>query len=475
MMTSQLEEHVNALERILEHSLGVDNYLNLDLLKRKLDTPRFQPGALGTAAARPSENDFLPTPLSFVDKLVPGARRRFEHALQEGRERFGAAVRAYEEEEVRRQLLLAEARARHEAHLQQLSDEVAEQHRQIDSLKAGIAAHHSDAVASYFSLVLERSTYPDGFPQHANIAYVPESKQLVVEYDLPAFDVVPEILAHKYNKSRDSITEVRRSAVDRRRIYGSVVAQTALRTLHEVFEADRTRAVDTVVLNGHVDAIDAATGRRARPCVVSVRTTRSVFEELELDRVEPVACLRALNASVSKKPEELLPVRPILEFKMVDARFIEEADVLSELDSRPNLMDLTPSEFESLITNLFERMGLETRQTQASRDGGVDCVAYDPRPIFGGKVVIQAKRYKNTVGVGAVRDLFGTLQNEGASKGILVTTSGYGRAAFEFAAGKPIELLSGSNLLYLLAEHAGVEAKIVPPEDWQDPTPESGA
>src|ERR1700687_2662277 len=102
-------------------------------------------------------------------------------------------------------------------------------------------------------------------------------------------------------------------------------------------------------------------------------------------------------------------------------------------------MELTPNEFESLITNLFEKMCLQTRQTQASRDGGVDCVAYDPRPIFGGKVVIQAKRYKNTVGVSAVRDLFGTMQNEGASKGILVTTSGYGRASFDFAKNKPIE------------------------------------
>ena len=102
---------------------------------------------------------------------------------------------------------------------------------------------------------------------------------------------------------------------------------------------------------------------------------------------------------------------------MVDSRFIEETDVISGLDQRPNLMDLTPSEFESLITNLFQKMGLETRLTQASRDGGVDCVAFDPRPIFGGKVVIQAKRYKNTVGVSAVRDLYGTMQNEGASKG----------------------------------------------------------
>lgn len=42
-------------------------------------------------------------------------------------------------------------------------------------------------------------------------------------------------------------------------------------------------------------------------------------------------------------------------------------------------------------------VGLDTRQTRASRDGGVDCVAVDPRPIMGGKVVIQAKRYRHTV------------------------------------------------------------------------------
>ena len=154
---------------------------------------------------------------------------------------------------------------------------------------------------------------------------------------------------------------------------------------------------------------------------------------------------------------------------MVDPRFIQESDVLGTLDTRPNLMELSPREFESLITNLFEKMGLETRQTQASRDGGVDCVAYDSRPILGGKVVIQAKRYKNTVGVSAVRDLYGTLQNEGASKGILATTSGYGKSSFEFAAGKPLELLSGTHLLYLLSEHAGIEARIEPPEDWIDP------
>ena len=95
----------------------------------------------------------------------------------------------------------------------------------------------------------------------------------------------------------------------------------------------------------------------------------------------------------------------------------------------------------------------------ASRDGGVDAVAFDPDPIRGGKIVIQAKRYTNVVGVSAVRDLYGTVMNEGATKGILVTTSNYGNDAYEFAKGKPLTLMNGANLLFLLEKH-GHKAKI---------------
>lgn len=49
--------------------------------------------------------------------------------------------------------------------------------------------------------------------------------------------------------------------------------------------------------------------------------------------------------------------------------------------------------------------------------------------------------------------------NEGATKGILVTTADYGPDAYEFAKGKPLTLLNGSNLLHLLEKH-GYKAKI---------------
>jgi len=52
-----------------------------------------------------------------------------------------------------------------------------------------------------------------------------------------------------------------------------------------------------------------------------------------------------------------------------------------------------------------------------------------------------------------------TVLNEGATKGILVSTADYGSDPYEFAKGKPLTLLNGANLLYLLERH-GQHAKI---------------
>jgi restriction system protein len=99
-------------------------------------------------------------------------------------------------------------------------------------------------------------------------------------------------------------------------------------------------------------------------------------------------------------------------------------------------MDLTPKQFEHFIQNLFDRLGFDTKLFQASGDGGIDCIAYDPTPIRGGKYVIQVKQYTKTVPPTAVRDLFGTVHDQGATKGILITTSGFGPSSHEFANGK---------------------------------------
>jgi restriction system protein len=347
--------------------------------------------------------------------------------------------------------------------------EQAEQDATLAQLEQRFAAADPDAVVEYLSAALAALPLPFQPPDNPRIAFSADSRQLVVQFALPTVEVIPENRGYRFVKTRSETVPTAMPVTERKRRYGSLIAQIALLVVDRAFLCDPGSVIETIVFNGHVATVDKRTGLDINPCLVTVRTTRDRFAELDLARVDPVECLKGLTASISRSPAELVPVRPMIEFDMADPRFVKEEDVIATLDTRPNLMELTPKEFESLITNLFEKMGLETRLTQPSRDGGVDCVAYDSRPIFGGKVVIQAKRYKNTVGVSAVRDLFGTMQNEGATKGILVATSGYGQASHEFANGKPLELIDGGNLLYLLKEHAGIDAKIEVPDDWVDP------
>ena len=192
--------------------------------------------------------------------------------------------------------------------------------------------------------MLDRSSYPDGFPKQHKMALVPSSKQLVVEYELPSVDAsIPTVKEYRYVRTRDAVEEATRPAAQVRALYGSVVAQIAIRTLHELFEADRNGKVDTIVLNAFVNTVDPATGKAVSPHLVTVRASHEAFTQLALHNVEPVACLKGLNASVSKSPSELMPVSPILEFDMVDPRFVQESDVLGTLDERPNLMELTPA------------------------------------------------------------------------------------------------------------------------------------
>jgi len=462
-----LDAQVAALQELLALSLGRDCRISFPSLKHAAAIPAWQHAYLERPEPPPVPDAFLPPPPTGLSKMFGAGKQ--EQAVAAGQAAYAQAVEAHRLREECRAAALDRARADWQAAADYANAVARNQHAEIDAFEADYRRGDLDAVISYCSLVLEASRYPEGFPQKFRLAYVPESRQLVVEYELPTTAVVPAGRAYRYVKASDTVSETARPLAQVKALYASAVAQVTVRTVHELLQADSGGHVDTVVFNGVVDTTDPGSGRRVRPCLVTLRTTRGVFGELDLAHVEPLACLRHLSAAVSKSPAELVPVRPVLEFSMVDPRFVAETDALSELDQRPNLMELTPTEFEALIQNLLTKMGLESRQTRPSRDGGVDCVAWDPRPIFGGKVVIQAKRYKNTVGVSAVRDLFGTLQNEGASKGILVTTSGYGQASFEFAQNKPIELIDGANLLYLLAEHAGIEAKIIPPDDWKDP------
>ena len=221
--------------------------------------------------------------------------------------------------------------------------------------------------------------------------------------------------------------------------------------------------ISSITLNGIVTETNPSTGHKETCCIASIQVQKSELLEINLAGVDSKSCFKSLKGIGSTKLSAMVAIRPILELDKTDRRFKDHYEVADGLDSTTNLAAMDWEDFEHLIREIFEKEfasnGGEVKVTQASAEGGVDAIAFDPDPLRGGKIVIQAKRYTNTVGVAAVRDLYGTLVNEGATKGVLVTTSDFGAESHAFAKDKPITLLNGSNLLHLLEKH-GHNAKI---------------
>jgi restriction system protein len=333
----------------------------------------------------------------------------------------------------------------------------------IDMRRESYMSREQEAVADYCDAVLSNSIYPDYFPKEWDMDYNAATRTLVVEYALPAPEALPTLKEVQYIQSKDNYKETHLSEKEREAIYDSLLYQMALRTIHELFESDTADALDAVAFSGIVTALEKTTGHDVTACVLSVLARKEPFMQINLAGIDPKACFKSLKGVAASKLTGLTPVYPVMMLDKDDRRFTAGYGVTEYINEGTNLATMDWEDFEHLIREVFEQEfasgGGEVKVTQASRDGGVDAVAFDPDPIRGGKIVIQAKRYANTVGVSAVRDLYGTVMNEGAIKGLLVTTADYGPDAYEFAKGKPLSLLNGSNLLYLLEKH-GHQARI---------------
>ncbi|KRA79719.1 restriction endonuclease [Altererythrobacter sp. Root672] len=339
--------------------------------------------------------------------------------------------------------------------------EQAERNAIVDRWQEAVGRGDPEAVIEHATLVLDASDYDGLFEKSFAVQYRPDEQLLMMAYDLPSPDELPRVHSVRFVKTTGEMKIKEITEREQKANFESVAYQVCLRTLHELFEADVHGNIGSILFNGHVDFVDKRTGQDARSCLLSVLVRRDEFTALDLSRVEPKACFKSLKGVSAASLASFTAIPPVLEMDQEDRRFVNARRV--SLEEGTNLASMPWEDFEHLIRELFEKefsaRGGEVKVTQASRDGGVDAIAFDPDPISGGKIVIQAKRYTRTVGLSAVRDLFGTVMNEGATKGILVTTSDYGPDAYQFASGKPLTLLSGGNLLHLLERH-GYRARI---------------
>jgi restriction system protein len=140
--------------------------------------------------------------------------------------------------------------------------------------------------------------------------------------------------------------------------------------------------------------------------------------------------------------------------KQIEAALAQ--DLLDRIRAAP------PDFFERLIVNLLLTMGYGGSAADAGRalgrsgDDGVDGVI-DQDALGLDRVYIQAKRYAvgNSIGPGAIRDFFGSLDRHKAAKGLFVTTSSFSPSARETAQflSKRIVLIDGDQLAALMIRH----------------------
>lgn len=439
--TQELDARVQAIEGLLAAGCRAPAF-SVDTLRRAEEIEPFSPGPLGDPVPMPDQRFYQP-------EAAWSASGRAQ-AERDARARFERDWYAAQAAEARRVEQLAAYRRAYDEWAAVRLDEIRAHNRGVAGTEVALGGGDPETVVEFFSAVLFASTaWPEGFPREVSAAYEPGRRRLVLDWDLPGYDIVPEAKGVKYLPSTDQEKDVPRPVTQRRALYRDVLAQSVLLALNELFRADRSGALEAVTLNGYVGGVDPATGLAGRVCVASVAVGRDVFERLNLELVGAVECVTgALDGRLSARPDERVAVAALWTPEQVGAEVVVQGD-----GDEPDLLAMDPIAFEGLVAQLFRARGLQAVTTQRSNDGGVDVEALDPDPISGGSILVQVKRYRNTVPPSAVRDLFGTVQGAGANKGVLVTTSGFGPGSYTFANGKPLTLISGVELVDLLHQH----------------------
>ena len=133
-----------------------------------------------------------------------------------------------------------------------------------------------------------------------------------------------------------------------------------------------------------------------------------------------------------------------------------------------SIRDLSWKEFEELLGEAYRRKGYTVRENHApGPDGGIDLVLGKD----GHRHLVQCKHWKNTkVGVKIVREMFGVMTAEGADGVIIVSSGAFTQDAIKFAAGKPVDLVDGNQLLDLL-HTVQASPKVAVPEPQTRPKP----
>jgi restriction system protein len=326
-LNAELAATYDQVDSLIESTLDVDDYVDLGSLRRtvehppfdrRLETPIPAPAALPDPPYPVFQPPAPPTGLFGRQKKLAEAQAQAEGALAEARASWehemeqlrGQRRRLADQhaaDEQARHRALAAARARYEAECAAREAEAAQHNAALDQLITDLSYGAVDAVQEYIGIVLANSVYPEGFTVEHEAQFDPENAELALRVLIPGPDLIPTIKAYKYLKASDEITSVALSQKDSKDRYAGIVHQVALRTLHEIFEADRRGLIQSISLEVGTQTINPATGKETYIPFAAVGAPRDAFSEIDLSAVVPSATLEHLGAAVSKNPLGLVP------------------------------------------------------------------------------------------------------------------------------------------------------------------------
>jgi len=329
-LNSQLAETANELTSILSATLDVDDYVELEDLRVSASHPPFPQADLETPtpdvvplSAPPEPVLVEPEPPRGIGSVF-GGKKKHAAAMAQAREAFTAEHLAWEAEaakvpalqlermqqrDTRERQRVAELQAAREQYDRECAEreaEVARANAALDGLIAGLAAGEHDAVHEYVGIVLGNSVYPEILAVEHDYEFDTDTQELSLTVLLSPPDRFPTQKAHRWVKARDEIATTVLSRKDLKERYANIVHQVALRTLHEVFEADRSGQIQTIALHVATETKDPATGLERRVVFVGVGAERDSFVAFDLHNVVPAATLEHLGAAISPNPFELV-------------------------------------------------------------------------------------------------------------------------------------------------------------------------
>ncbi|GAA4215764.1 restriction system protein [Sagittula marina] len=321
-MNSEVDAVFDDLEGLLAATIDVDDHIDLDTLRKPFDATPFDMPDLEIPLVAPKRPK-VPSEPTYVEPAKPkgffGKRRKLEEARAMARqthetrkaewasgvlaleEKYAIELAAYEQAEAERVDTLAAEKDR-------FRRELDDYNQSIDQFITNLSYGDAEAVQEYISLVVENSTYPDHFEVTHEFSFAPETAELRMSVTVPTPDSFPAVKGYKYVKTSDEIREVPLSQTEIKKRYASVLHQVAIRSLHEVFEADRRGLIRTISLEVGTKAQHPATGRLDFLPFVGVSAERDSFMEFDLSGLVPLATLKHLGAAISKDPVALVAV-----------------------------------------------------------------------------------------------------------------------------------------------------------------------